>query len=285
MTQDRVAAWWDQTPWNWLRRVTAVGLLAALTAIVVLSYLPGALFTSCREQLASGGAVVSVCGPIGTADIVAVGLVLIFSGLLVWPELSEFGVSGLITLKRRVDETQQDQRATADTVRNLALAQEVPDLGATRRELTERLERWSELPDDVRVIPTGARRPSTVPDSARVITEERADHEDRLLQLAHEIDDYLRVISHDAPMRLLTHPARSRRLAGIDLDDYLAALRRWSKDFQAALRDWAAVRNVVVHYPENMSDDEVRDALALGQELLTALERYLPPGAPRYGAR
>ena len=287
MTEVGAAAgppFWTRHPWKFVRVAAAVGLLVGLTGVVIVSYLPGALVASCREQLSSTGQLVMVCGPIGTADVVAVGLVLAVAGLLMWPELCEVGVSGLITLKRRVEENQREQRATADAVRNLTLAQEVPDLGAARKELGGRLDRWSHLPDDVRVLPAGVDAPASPPD-ARTISEQRADAEERLHRVVGEMDDYLRVLSHEHPTRLLRHPSRYRRIRDTDINDYYAALLRWARDYDGPLRDWANVRNTAVLYPERLSEAEVRDTVALGDGLLVALEGYLPPGAQRYGAR
>lgn len=277
--------WWDRFPWIGLRRAVAAALVLGLTAIVILSYLPNAVIASCRHEVTNEGTVVALCAPIGAADIVAVGLVLLIAAVFISPELSEVGVSGLITLKRRVDEAQREQRTTGDTVRSLTLAQEVPDLGATRRELSEQLARWSELQDNVHVVPNGTSRPSTAPRDARVISEQRADLEERLLRLANETDEYFRVLSHEDPLRMLRHPSRYRKIRDVDLEAYLAGLRLWSMAYEDLLRKWAVVRNLAVHYPEKLSDDEVRDAVALGEGLLTALEGYLPQGAPRYGAR
>jgi hypothetical protein len=69
----------------------------------------------------------------------------------------------------------------------------------------------------------------------------------------------------------------------VDLNDYYASLRRWAGDYEETLRKWAVARNLAVHYPDRLSDAEIRDTIALCDGLLIALERYLPPGARRYG--
>src|SRR5437867_1793644 len=113
---------YERPPWNWIRRAVAGLLLLALAAVVAWSYVPGAAIASCHQELAAGGAIVKVCGPIGGGDVVGVGLILLIAGLLVWPDLSELGIPGLIALKRRVMATETAQEQTADDVRGLSLA-------------------------------------------------------------------------------------------------------------------------------------------------------------------
>lgn len=266
-----------------LRWAIALLIVVALASFTIASYLPSTGIASCHEELADSGIPVSVCGPIGAADIVLIGLVLLLAAALVLPELSEIGLPGGISIKRRVAELDREQRKTADDVRSLTLAQEVPDLGKTRRDLEERLKRWSQLPDDVLVVPPEAGRPTDVAAGTRVITEERPDLEERFMRLATEIDAYFRLLGHEAPERMLRHPAYLGRVApSVDHSAYLNGVRRWAKDYDGPLRSWATARNVAAHFPQRLSDEEMRDAASMAEDLVNALKAgYLPEGAPR----
>lgn len=268
-----------------LRWGIAILIVAVLAGFTIASYFPATGVAACHQELAASGSPSSVCGPIGTGDIVLVGLVLLVAAVLVLPELSEVGLPGGISIKGRVAELDRKQQKTDDDVRSLTLAQEIPDLGKSRRDLQDQLKRWSHLPDDVMVVPPGAGRPADVPDSQRVITEERADLEEQFHRLAREIDAYYRLLSHDSPGRILSHPAWLGRLsAKVDYDAYADGVRRWASDYETPLRAWATVRNVMAHFPQRLSDDEVRNAVGLAGDLVQALQAgYLPPGAPRLG--
>lgn len=273
----------EAAPWKRRRWATALLIVLVLAGFTIASYLPVTGIASCHEEIANSGIPVSVCGPIGATDIVLVGLILLIAAALVLPELSEVGLPGGISIKRRVAELDREQRRTADDVRSLTLTQEIPDLGKSRRELEERLKRWSHIPDDVMVVPPDARRPTGVPASTRVITEERADLEEQFMRLAREIDAYFRLLSHEAPGRMLRHPAWLGRIApDVDYGAYVDGVRRWATDYESPLRIWAAARNVAAHLPQRLGDDEMRNAVAMATDLVEALQAgYLPKGAPR----
>lgn len=266
-----------------VRWTIALLIAVALAGFTIASYLPFTGIASCHEELADSGIPVVVCGPIGAADVVLIGLVLLIAAVLVLPELSEVGLPGGISIKRRVAELDREQRKTADDVRSLTLAQEVPDLGRTRHDLEEQLKRWSQLPDDVRVVPPDAGRPADAPADMRVISEERADLEERFMRLATEIDAYFRLLGHQAPERMLRHPAWLGRIApSVDHSAYVNGVRRWAKDYDGPLRSWATARNVAAQFPQRLSDQEMRDAVSMAEDLVNALKAgYLPEGAPR----
>jgi len=269
--------------WKRVRWVIALLIVVALAGFTIASYLPFTGIASCHEELADSGSPVSVCGPIGASDIVLIGLVLLLAAALVLPELSEVGLPGGISIKRRVAELDREQRKTADDVRSLTLAQEVPDLGKIRRALEDQLKRWSRLPDEVLVVPPDAGRPTDVPAGTRVITEERADLEERFMRLATEIDAYFRLLGHEVPERMLRHPAWLGRVTPpVDYTAYLNGVRQWAKDYEGPLRSWATARNVAAHFPQRLSDEEMRNATAMAEDLVNALKAgYLPKGAPR----
>ena len=120
--------WWNSGRMVGARRGVALLLLLALSALVVVSYLPDSPVRACREQVAATGTLVTVCRPLGTDDIVLVGLIVLGAGLLLWPDLSELGVGGLLTIKRQVAETKAVTDQLQGDVRALGIVQERPDL-------------------------------------------------------------------------------------------------------------------------------------------------------------
>jgi hypothetical protein len=58
----------------------------------------------------------------------------------------------------------------------------------------------------------------------------------------------------------------------------LDVLGRWLVDYDAELRVWATVRNAVMHVPERLSDESVRNGVELGRSLVAAAKAYLKAG-------
>ena len=82
------------------RRLAAATLFLATTLTAFATYLPGGPRV-CRDELAATGSVVSVCQPAGLADVVVVGLVLLLAVLCLLPDISEFGIAGILSMKLR----------------------------------------------------------------------------------------------------------------------------------------------------------------------------------------
>ena len=213
--------------------------------------------TSCRQQLLSDGRTVSVCGPIGTADLVLLGLLLLVAGAFVWPDLSEFGVAGLVTVKRRLQAQERATRVMQSDVQNLTLALPAGDVGVA---LAETHQKVASIAADAWIASPGANQ--------RVLSAERSKCEQELLDLAGEMDRYLRMGSRLYPR------SRLQGMVPTELD----ALGRWLVDYDSELRVWATVRNAVMHAPERLSDESVRNGVELGRSLVAAAKAYLQAG-------
>jgi hypothetical protein len=227
--------------------------------LVVCSYFPVSGIASCRQQLASNGLVVTVCGPVGTDDLVVVGLSLLLAGMFIWPDLSELGIPGLVTIKRRLAEQEQATRAVEADVQNLALAQPTP--GVTAVTAT----------DEAPLSPTSS--VSVLPTEPIAFATERGRNEQELLVLARDLDGYVRLANRFGP-RLQQRSARPEELE---------ALGRWLNDFDGQLRRWAAIRNTAVHVPERLTDADVANGVELGRSLVSEAERYLASTGGRHG--
>jgi len=81
---DEVIDYWKRVRW-----AIALLIVVALAGFTIASYLPFTGIASCHEELADSGSPILVCGPIGAADIVLIGLVLLLAATLVLPELSD----------------------------------------------------------------------------------------------------------------------------------------------------------------------------------------------------
>jgi len=118
-----------------LRRGIALTLVGGLTLVVALSYVPASSFAPCRDQLTVSGNIVHMCHPVGTDDVVAIGLILLCAVAFIWPDLSEVAIPGLVSLKKEVSatklavaETERRTAAVTTDVQNINLALPKPDM-------------------------------------------------------------------------------------------------------------------------------------------------------------
>jgi hypothetical protein len=255
--------WWERQPWKGLRWGIAVLVFLALASLVIASYIPETGVASCRDELANNSTIVRICGPIGAADIVALGLVLALALLLIWPELSEVGVPGLFTLKKQVAENRQRTQDVEADVRSLTLAQPEADVDEAVTEATKTSFGQAQA--------TIAEAPPT----ERVISDERRRAEADLGAQIQLIDQYLAVMTSRNPADAIRIAAKRGIIPSGDRNAQLRALRSWREDFDSPLRAFAAVRNTAVHFPERLTDEEVRDGADLGRLLLAALDRHV----------
>ena len=254
---DRKDPWWVRTPWKEARFIAALGIFCGTVGLVVLSYFPQTGIASCRDELAANSTVVRVCNPVGIDDGVAVGLVLGLVALFIWPEISEVGIPGLFTLKKQVAQNRRQTAEVAADVRGLALAQPIPDVeGAVATAARTGFGQAQAL-----VSPSGQQR---------VLSDERKALEADLRQQLFRIDSHLRLTSAD-PAQQAAEGIDRGLLPAPDPRASVEALRAWERAFDEPLRAFLSVRNTFVHFPERLTDDEVRDALDLGRILLGAL--------------
>jgi len=74
-------------------------------AIVSATYV-GDAGRICRQE-AGDTAAITVCGPFGLGDALWLALVVLVIFLLLWPDVSEVSVTGIGSLKRRVEEQEK----------------------------------------------------------------------------------------------------------------------------------------------------------------------------------
>jgi hypothetical protein len=243
---------WDREPYKTIRQGAAVVILLVALGSVAASYLPNSPVAACRATLTSAGSVVTICRPLGTDDIVLIGLVLLVAGLCLAPDLSEVGISGLVSLKRRVREEAKRAAEVRREVEGLVASQPIPDL--TQAVASADLKGQETAPDEV-VSPTDQ--------GGRILSAERTLLERRLSKLINNVDEY----------RSMSDPDRVRRDPYGDLGG--APLRRWRSRFAHELATFAGVRTVFRSAPERLSDEDVEKAVNLGERLVDEAQRSI----------
>jgi hypothetical protein len=275
------------------RRLFAGFVFLAITTGVVATYWPGGPRV-CRDQIAQTGSLVSVCRPVGLDDAILIGLLLLLAIVFLLPDISEFGIAGLLSMKlrRRIWATERKadaaedkaDRAQAD-VMYLALATPTP----TSKVISQAANRTT----------AKSERPAPQAPSARLLSSERQDAEQRFLADSSQIDRYLRLPpfrSAQSAWRMIEqHPEAipfpadrldlELRLEGVPpraARDVLEAVRAWQVAYESELSEFARVRTVFAHYPERLSDDELHAAVNLAEELLSAVRHRIAslPAAP-----
>lgn len=267
----------DSTAKSIAKREIAAWLVLALLIFAGLGTYVG-IFAICREEATAAGSVVVVCGPVGAADLPLVGLILL-AVLLLTPRLSEFGIPGLVTLKRdltqqiaRVDDkvehllsVQQQQNLSVYVVDPARAAAEFPD---KQREFEESERRVGDLRDAEREAEAAGE--DAITREHREISDERAVLEARLMRAWGRLEPWVYFAS--TGQNRWETPRR-----GIIVDENVllameGPLRRWRRTFDDEITVVRATRNSVAHQPWLVSDDQVQAAVLLAERLYGVLE-------------
>ena len=261
-----------------VRWLIATVIFVVVTGVVVASYFPGVVIKSCHGELASGGSVVQVCGPIGLGDAVAVALVLGLAALLVWPELSELSIGNVLSFKRRLESTEKRQEQTEKKQEQTAALATAATAAATRATDDVRALSLADQPppvDAVAKAQVGLAHAFIVREQPiRSLSGERADSEKALLDAAATLDRVLSITSGTAPGADLADAHEAELLPRGDTTAQLAALSTWEHQFSEQLATWAQLRTQLVHFPERLTDEQVREGMRLTQTLLAAARLY-----------
>lgn len=209
------------------------------------------------------------CGPPRLLDLVPFGLVI---ALLLWPDLSEMTLVGLITLKRRMSRQEMRQEGLEDTL--LTVQQHLTQLSISSQNQSQaaaaNVYLYPPDQDEVRrgiVGKEGAigRPPEEV--------EDRPQEDERQVLLGEFLQEYARL----EPFIYVPGMRRFSK-ALEDLNDAQASLvERWNELFSSEIGALRQTRNVVVHEPERVSDETLEGALdntkQLSRILFERLER------------
>lgn len=258
-----------------IARRTAVVLIAAATFLVWGS---SQLFGEpeiCRQELASVGErpVVNVCAPMSAESLL--GPVLLIAVLLL-PDISELAIPNLITLKRRVNEHAVEQGKIRDELarveQNQLALQSVnvtvggyvpPDWERVRAELEGQLRETKDLVAAVRQI-QGHVAPFEIVSDASVADAERDRLDAELLRLWRPIESVLGLT------RAATRPWRRDEVPELTGHE-VEALLEFERVFRSEIQAVRAVRNAVVHEPDKVTKDDLREAIEVARSLNEAL--------------
>jgi hypothetical protein len=208
-----------------------------------------------------------LCGPPRLVDLTPF---VLFIAILLWPDLSEFAVSGLLTLKRRVSEhearqdsfesrlTQVDQRVTQ--VAALGQLQMQGQTAAatinlsyppSQEDVRRRIEEKEAIthPPPVRDVPPDAE------DWSNVLGEFLAKYS--------ELEPYIQ-------SRFRRQPVYERRLAHLSPEQQ-QLVDQWYELFHDEIQALRQTRNVALHDPDSISPETLRRATQNAQELARIL--------------
>jgi hypothetical protein len=246
--------------WRTARVVVASALLIGTALLILLSYIRPD-FRVCRAMLAQTGATQQVCGPIGTDDIVPLVLVAAVVFLLL-PDLAEVTM-GSFGLRKKVKELESE-------VARLSVSQNVNSLNASTQSVIVNLEQSIETTTAKasRLANPADDEQDALPFAKRHVSDERAQAETRIIRLWNDVNGVLQNL--DAPPESAATAGYSR---------FLSAARDWRVVFKDEIADLRAVRNTVVHRPENLTDEQVREGIELATRLISALTEMAEPPA------
>jgi hypothetical protein len=239
---------WDRNPLKTARRLIAAAFVVLTALLVALSYLPNSVVAACRQQLDTADRMVTVCRPIGTDDVILIGLLLLVTSMFIAPDISELGIGTVISLKKAVREAGRKADKAADRVDALAAVQPKPDLAGTLRSLESKSE-------DVASARTAA-------------VAERAPSDEQAAIKAELVTLLRQVASYDQAGRFLYRrfvTADGRSLRGIELQ----AVRDWRSRFGPEIANFLSLDAMLTH-PERFTDADLRHAVDVGRGLIKA---------------
>jgi hypothetical protein len=259
-SQDRRPSGWDIARWS-------LALLVALSATLFYFHAVGHQ-SLCYQQLADvPGHHVDTCGPPRLLDLAPFALVI---AVLLWPDLGELAVTGLFTLRRRVDD--QEERQEDVESRLLQVSQQLTQLATLSQTQAQGQTAIGSVnnyyaPDQQDLKRSiNAKEAGEQPADAGALVEAEAalragaDERERLL------GEFVRAYSRLEPYIL----PRSSRLA--DELDQLGPERRqlveeWRAMFDREIAALRQTRNAAVHQPGLVSPQTLRGAIENTHEL------------------
>lgn len=268
-TRSRVSKF-DWIRWAAALGVAVAGLLFFLDAIHDQSV--------CKQTLGNESPTpVEICGPPRLLDLAPFALVI---ALLLWHDLSEFRLSGLFSLSRRVEQQEIRQAAVERQIVELhqTVAQSSASQAQSQSTTTTINAYYAPDQDDVR---RGIQEKEEQ-EQAGASTEEPREtapagegpegHD-------HLIGAFLKAYAQLEPYIDLGGPRGVPRSTGDELaelgPDQREAIAEWNEMFRPEISALRQTRNVVVHEPHMVSHDTLRGAIDNTHELSRILSGRL----------
>jgi hypothetical protein len=262
-----------------MRRFVAGAVAVVGASIVFVGYFVPA-FQVCQQQLASTGdaGVVDICAPVGLPGLVPIVLVV---AVLLWPDLSEVTVTGLFSLRRRIEEQAERQ---ADLEDRLFQVQQATQQATQQTNVLISSQALTHLPEQTRQKAELVERagPAEGEGASPPIAEERMIPETEaaelgmsLLYLWEQIADVLALIDDRRGIR---RPRRDRVEDTAELDRII----RWRNIFDREIEIVRAARNSVAHpgTGADLSTDELLSVVRTAEYLLALLRNEPPERSP-----
>lgn len=235
---------------DWARLTVALTLATILGAVLVSTYVIEEMQV-CRDKLSESGETVRICEPAGPADLLTVGVVVALIIILVWDEISEFAIPGFFSLKRRVDEVERGV--------NYAINQ----IGMSQQNILHvwpppNFEPLNKLSEEMASSAPSASQETV---GVRKITDKCAKFELDIIQTWNIIEKWLRP---------LLYGQNRRQRFGEELESSPEWASRWLATFQEELDEFRNLRNLVVHQPTRVSDDDIEVGWRAAKSLLAS---------------
>jgi hypothetical protein len=244
-------------------RWVLVGLLAvAALAIVSATYVSDAA-RICRQE-AGDTAAITVCGPFGLGDALWLALVVLVIFLLLWPDVSEVSVTGIGSLKRRVEEQEKKTAELERFVVSQMLDLSIRNTQTQNTTVVLSSRDLREARDKVEEQQKGLAHAQAQAYIAPPVDPDRAVKQARVLELWEAMADVFATVTGERRYR--GRPDPEGRIL-IDHPRLLAWYREYSEPFQT----FRAARDSVVHRPSSLANEDLDVAVQLGDSLMTSL--------------
>jgi len=262
---------------------------------------------NCHQELSESGTAVQVCGP---PDLSALVPALLGIGLFLAPDLSELGISGLLSVKRKVAEQDVRQSELAAEVGRIEQRVAIAQSSSANVDLRIANEAWSEeatkkLLADLGLIELddgddggkadgegGAAAPepqpsgpddkgggAAIPEPPEARPRGEGGSEEEPLPVEEEVEraeltvQLLHIAKNLGQFETISRRREvspQERMAALT-DEQQQTVDRWYSLFAEEIRLVRQVRNLVAHRPYAVGTEELREATRVGRQLLRDL--------------
>jgi hypothetical protein len=251
----------SEAHWFRIARRTLAGLLVLM---VLVSALAG-WFLVYEPHVLAGGKVIYVDRPMEITDV-RVLFALVLALLLLWPDLSEIGVPGLLSIKRRLvaAESKADlleiQLETLNATASASASTTTNVLFVGPEELQQLV---ADLPAKAEALAEPARAVGSAHPPVVQVDEEAASLASQLLALWERLDDQILITQGRAATLLRAMP-----------DEFKTKRQRFLALFNDEISTVRAARNNIAH-ARQLSGTELRSMLDIASQLLSIWKRSL----------
>jgi hypothetical protein len=258
-----------------LRQVVAIIVIALAATLVILSNL-ASWPRVCADAVATVGpnAVVRTCSPIGLPALIPVAVLVV---ALLWPDLSEVAIPGLVTLRRTIEEQAQRQSVLEHRILQIQNSQTAQQQ-VTVLMTTEHLQRLPEEAKEKAPLLEGNGRLTQrdiglTPGAGRSGPPAGATVAELGMMVLTVWEELARVLAAIDDPRGHGMRAASDRFT----DEQLRLIERWRDLYDQEINVVQAARNAVAQGGQpSLSASDLQQVIRTGKELLRVLWTRLP---------